>query len=67
MVSATEAYIIGYAEVGSAVDGWVTTNIGGAFPAMGDPPTLWTIEWFDADRDILATVKVDPTTGDIVP
>jgi hypothetical protein len=74
MVTSPQAYVLAYAEVGSTVDGWVTTDIGGDFPAGGGqpfipmpPPTIWTISWFTADNSTLATVQIDATTGDIVP
>lgn len=70
MVTSSEAYVIAYTEVGSAVDGWVTTEIGGDFPAGGGgpfdpipPPTTWSISWFAADGSTLASAQVDAQTG----
>ena len=74
MVTASQAYVIAYDEVGSTVDGWVTTDIGGDFSGGGSgpfdpvpPPTAWTISWFAVDRSTLATVKVNAQTGTVTP
>jgi len=69
MVNASQAYVIAYAEVGSAVDGWASTDIGGDFPGGGGmfdpmpPPTTWTISWFASDGSTLASAQVDAQTG----
>jgi hypothetical protein len=74
MVTSSQAYVIAYAEVGSTVDGWSTTDIGGDFPASGGgpfdpvpPPTTWTISWFTVDGSTLATVDVNAQTGTVAP
>ena len=72
MVTSSQAYVIAYAEVGSTVDGWASTQITGDFPAggggpfdspAGGPPTTWTISWFAEDGSTLATAEVDAQTG----
>jgi len=70
MVTASQAYVIAYAEVGSTVDGWATTDIGGDFSGGGSgpfdpvpPPTTWSVSWSAADGSVLAAVQVDAQTG----
>jgi len=70
MITPSQAYVIGYAEVGSSVDGWDTTEISGDFSGGGGgpldpmpPPTTWSISWFAADGSTLASAQVDAQTG----
>ena len=63
MIGPDEAYVIGYEQVGSQVDGWATSKITGDFTEPTDPPTTWSISWFAADVSTLASAEVDAQTG----
>jgi len=71
MVSEDQAYSIAYAEVGSSVDGWAFSQVGGDGPGGGSPvdptpippPTVWLISWFTADGATLASAEVNAQTG----
>lgn len=63
MIGPDEAYRIGYEHIGSAADGWATSQITGDFAEPIAPPTTWEISWFAADGSFLASAQVDAQTG----